>query len=201
LKRSLPEAKVDDNGLRAESAAVDAGLFDTLETAIDSTILAPPSNPDGRQDVDDFLETPRLRLAEQGASTFNSMRPHASSSHASSEPLNEATMSHPAGLRQPPDHLPIDRSAVDERELVRPALNSDIFDEDTLRQEDENYDNDIEDGNQPQQEAKEDVAAALMTRKVGDTHLSSGKDESLGLATCDPPPKPSEDKLGSYSDS
>jgi len=111
-------------------------------------------------------------------------------------------MSHPVGPHsQPPDHLPTDRSAVDEHELVRPALNSDIFDEDTQRQEerqeDENYDNDIEDGNQPQQEVKEDVAAALMTGKVGDTHLSSGKDESLGLATCDPPPKPSEDKLGS----
>jgi hypothetical protein len=68
-------------------------------------------------------------------------------------------------------------------------------------QEDENYDNDIEDGNQPQQEVKEDVAAALMTGKVGDTHLSSGKDENPGLANCDPPPKPSEDKLGSYGDS
>ncbi|KAF8847268.1 hypothetical protein BDZ45DRAFT_343497 [Acephala macrosclerotiorum] len=133
---------------------------------------------------------------------FNSMRPHASSSHASSEPLNEATMSHPASPRQPPDHLPTDRSAVDEHELVRPALNSDIFDEqNTQPQEDENYDNDIEDGNQPQQEVKEDVAAALMTGKVGDTHLSSGKDENLGLAPCDPPPKPSEDKLGSYGDS
>ena len=45
------------------------------------------------------------------------------------------------------------------------------------------------------------MAAALMTRKVGDTHLSSGKDESLGLANRDPPPKPNEDKLGSYGDS
>jgi hypothetical protein len=110
-------------------------------------------------------------------------------------------MSHPASPRQTPDHLPTDRSAVDEHKLVHPALNSDIFDEqDTRRQEDENYDNDI-DGNQPQQEVKEDVAAALMTGKVGDTHLSSGKDESLGLANYGPPPKPSEDKLGSYGDS
>ena len=60
-------------------------------------------------------------------------------------------MSHPAGPRQSPDHLPTDRNAVDEHELVRTALNSDIFDEqDTQRQEDENYNNDIEDGNQPQ---------------------------------------------------
>jgi len=43
---------------------------------------------------------------------------------------------------------------------------------------------------------KGDVAAALMTGKAG-----SGKDESLGLANRDPPPKPNEDKLGSYGDS
>jgi hypothetical protein len=48
---------------------------------------------------------------------------------------------------------------------------------------------------------KEDVAAALITGKVGDTHLFSGKDESLGLAICDLPLKLSEDKLGSYGDS
>jgi len=30
---------------------------------------------------------------------------------------------------QTPGHLPMDRSAVDEHELVRPALISDIFDE------------------------------------------------------------------------
>jgi hypothetical protein len=63
-------------------------------------------------------------------------------------------MSHPADPHsQPLDHLPTDRSAVDEHELVRPALNSDIFDkEDRQRQEveqgDEDYDNNIEDGNQ-----------------------------------------------------
>ena len=45
------------------------------------------------------------------------------------------------------------------------------------------------------------MAVALITRKVGDTHLSSGKDKSLGLATYNPPPKPSKDKLGSYGDS
>jgi hypothetical protein len=115
-------------------------------------------------------------------------------------------MSHPASPRQPPDHLPTDQSAVDEHELVRPILNSNIFDEeDTQRQEeeqeDENYNNDIEDGNQPQQEVKEDVAIALMTRKVGDTYLSSGEDKSLGLATYDPPSKPSKDKLGSIGNS
>jgi hypothetical protein len=45
---------------------------------------------------------------------------------------------------------------------------------------------------------KEDVTATLMPEKVGDTHLSS-KDESLRLATHDPSPEPSQDKLGSHS--
>jgi hypothetical protein len=119
---------------------------------------------------------------------------------------SDATMSHPTGPRsQPPDHLPTDRSAVDEHELVRPALNSDIFDEEDRQrqeeeQEDEDYDNDIED-RQPQQEVKEDVAAALMSGKIGGIHLSSKKDESLRLANHDPSPEPSQDKLGSQSDS
>ena len=62
-------------------------------------------------------------------------------------------MSHPAGPHsQPPDHLPTDRSTVDEHELVRPALNSDIFnEEDTQRQgEDKDYNNDVEDSRQLQ---------------------------------------------------
>jgi hypothetical protein len=113
-------------------------------------------------------------------------------------------MSHPARPRnQPLDYLPTDRSAADEHELVRPALNPDILGgEERQRQEeheDEDYDNDNEDSRQPQQEAKEDAAAALMTGKVGGTYLSSKKDESLGLANCDPSPEPSEDRLGSDS--
>jgi hypothetical protein len=121
-------------------------------------------------------------------------------------------MSTPARPRNPPrDHLPTDRSAADEQKLVRPALRSDIFDEkETQRQEEEEeeqedwgYDNDNgnEDGRQLQQEMKEDVAATMMFEKVGDTHLSSKKDESLRLANHDPFPKPSQDKLRSYSSS
>jgi hypothetical protein len=51
-------------------------------------------------------------------------------------------MSHPTGPHsQPPDHLPTDRSIVNEHELVRPILNSDIFDkEDTQPQEEEQED-------------------------------------------------------------
>jgi len=144
------------------------------------------------------------------------MRPHASSPSASSEPLNdhisaadhctvharsEATTSHPASPRsQPPDHLPTDQSAVEEHELVHPALNSDTFDKEDRPQQEEDEDYDNTKDRQPQQEVNEDVAAAaLMTGKVGDTHLSSKKDESPGLANHDPSPEPSQDKLGSES--
>ena len=156
------EAEVDDGG-RAKSTELDAGLLDSPDTAVDSTTPAPPSS-DGWYDIDDFPETAqRSRRSEQRASTSDCMRPYAaSSSRASSEPLHdhistadhctvrassEATMSHPARpCNQPPDHLPTDRSAADEHELVRPALNSDIFDgEERQRQEEQD-----EDGRQPQ---------------------------------------------------
>jgi len=42
------------------------------------------------------------------------------------------------------------------------------------------------------------VTAMLMSKKIGDTHLSS-KDESLSLPTHNPSPKLSQDKLGSHS--
>jgi hypothetical protein len=57
-----------------------------------------------------------------------------------------------------------------------------------------------EDGRQPRQEVN-GVAAALMTGKVGDTHLSSKEDESPGLANHDPSPDPSQDRAGSDSHS
>ncbi|CZR56277.1 uncharacterized protein PAC_06165 [Phialocephala subalpina] len=133
---SASEAEADDGGLRVENAAADEGLLDSPETAIDSTTPAAPSNPDVWHDIDDFLETAqRLRRSAQKPSTFDCMCSHASSSRASSEPLHDhisaagqctvrarskATMSHPARSRnQPPDHLPTDRSAGDEHELIR----------------------------------------------------------------------------------
>ena len=70
-------------------------------------------------------------------------------------------------------------------ELLHSAMKSDIFNKDRPRQkeeqEHEDYDDDNEDGTQPQQEAKY-VAAAMMTGKISDTHLSSRKDESAWLA-------------------
>lgn len=220
---SASEAEVDDSGLCAESAAADEGLLNSPETAIDSTTPAPP-NSDVWHDINDLLETAeRLRHSEPKPLTLDSMRHHTSStSSASSEPLHdhisaaghctvcaksEATMYPPARYRNhPPYHLPTVRSAADEHELVRPALNSDIFDEEERqRQEEEEQDdwgygnnNNNEDGRQLQQEVKEDVTATLTSEKVGDTHLSS-KDESLRLATHDPSPELSQDKLGSHS--
>jgi hypothetical protein len=79
----------------------------------------------------------------------------------------------PARCRNhPPDHLPTVRSTADEHELVRPALNSDIFDEEERqRQEEEEQDdwgygnNNNEDDRQLQQEVKEDVTATLTSKK------------------------------------
>lgn len=212
---SASRAEANDISLYAESVAADEDLLDSPETTVDSTTPA-PSNLDKWHDIDDFLETPRLQLAEQESSTSNPTRSRTSfSSHASSEPLNdhinvadrctvrarsEAIMSHPACPRsQSPVHLPTDRSAVDEHELVRPALNPDIFKEDREQQEDD--DNDNEDGKQLQHKVKEDVVAALTSRKVGDTHLSSKKDESLRLANHDPSSESSQDKLESHNSS
>jgi hypothetical protein len=65
------------------------GLFTTLlENDVDSTAPAPPSSPGGWYNIDDFPKTaPRFQLAEQEASTSNSMRPYNPSSRLLSEPL------------------------------------------------------------------------------------------------------------------
>ena len=52
---SVFEVEVDDGG-RAESTGADAGLFDSLENAADSTTLAPPSRVVWH-DINDFPET------------------------------------------------------------------------------------------------------------------------------------------------
>jgi hypothetical protein len=168
---SASEAEVNDNALRAESAAAPgAGLFDNPETAIDSMTPAPPCSSDGWHDIDDFLETaPRLPLAEQGASTSNSI--HAAPSPLSSEPLHDsigAVDLHPhrarseattyARPRSPPprcarasppknqlsqeDHLHTGRSVADEHRLVGPVRNADPVDERERRQQEEAEDND-----------------------------------------------------------
>ncbi|PMD12282.1 hypothetical protein NA56DRAFT_500537 [Hyaloscypha hepaticicola] len=138
---SASRAEANDISLYAESVAADEDLLDSPETTVDSTTPA-PSNLDKWHDIDDFLETPRLQLAEQESSTSNPTR---SPDRCTVRARSEAIMSHPACPRsQSPVHLPTDRSAVDEHELVRPALNPDIFKEDREQQEDD--DNDNEDG-------------------------------------------------------
>jgi hypothetical protein len=198
------EAKPDDGSL---CAAANEGLLDSAETATDSTTLAYPFDPDVWHDIDEVLETAqRLRRSEQKPSMFDCMRLYDSSSRAPSELLHdhisaadqstfrarsEATMAHPArSYNQPPDQLSPDQSTKDESELIRPGLNSDTFDvEERQRQEgeqeDEDCDNDDKDGRQPQQEIKEDVAAALVTGKVSDSYLYSKKGESPVLANYD----------------
>jgi hypothetical protein len=134
---SASKAKVDDDGLYADSVVADEGLLDSPETAIESIPPAPSSNPDVWHDIDDFLETAqRLQRSKQKPSTPDPVRSYASSfSRASSEPLHdhtsaagqctvrarsEATRSHPARSRSHPlDHLRTDRGAGDEHELVR----------------------------------------------------------------------------------
>jgi hypothetical protein len=83
---SASEAEANEISLRAESAiALGAGLFDSLETVIDSITLAPPRSSGGWHDIDGFPKpAPRLRLAEQGASALNSIyRLSSESSHDS----------------------------------------------------------------------------------------------------------------------
>jgi hypothetical protein len=89
---SASEAEVNDNVLCAESvAALGAGLFDSLEIAIDSITPAPPCSSDGWHVINDFPETaPHLPLTEQGASTSKSTHPHTPSSRLSSEPLHDS---------------------------------------------------------------------------------------------------------------
>merc|ERR1712093_175490 len=66
------------------------GLFDSSETAIDSTTPAPPCSSNRCHDIDNSPETaPRSQLAEQGASTSNSLHPHTPFSRLSSEPLHD----------------------------------------------------------------------------------------------------------------
>jgi hypothetical protein len=156
---SASEAEANDVSLRAESAtASGAGLFDSPETAIDSTTPAPPRSSDGWHDIDDFLEpAPGLRLAEQGASTPDSLPPHTPSSRPSSEPLHdsistdsEATTSSSARPGSPPPRhcgalletqlsqegrLYTGRGVADEYGLVDPALDPLPFDKGAREQQ------------------------------------------------------------------
>ena len=226
-----------DDSLYAESAEPDADSSSSLETAVDSRPPAPPSNPEGCHEIEcnDFTETAqRLRFAEQEASTSDPMRPYGPSSRPSSEPLHdrigtedlytrrarsEAMMSNSARPRSQPlhysrasllnqlcqeGHLHIGRSITDEYGLVRPILYTDTFDEEKRQQRQQQQQQ--EDDGQLQQKVN-NVAAALTTERISDTHLFSKGDESARPAKRQRPlpygdssPEPSHDEAGSRDD-
>jgi hypothetical protein len=73
---SEAETEVYDVGLRVESAAPNMGISNSPATAVHSTSPGPPCL-DGWHDINDIHETARrLRLADQEASTSDSMRPY-----------------------------------------------------------------------------------------------------------------------------
>ena len=67
---SASKAKVNNNGLCTKSAAaLGAGLFNSLETAIDLITLAPLPSSNKWHNINNFPKTaPRLLLTELGAS-------------------------------------------------------------------------------------------------------------------------------------
>jgi hypothetical protein len=74
---STSEAEANNVSLCAKSIIVPgAGLFDSPEIAINSLTLASPRSSDEWHDINNCLEpAPRLRLAEYGALTPDSLLP------------------------------------------------------------------------------------------------------------------------------
>jgi hypothetical protein len=220
---SASSAEVNDNSLRAErAAALSAGLFDSLETAIDSTTPAPPCSFDVWHDIDDFPETaPRLRLAEQGASMSNSIHPDTPSSRLSSESLydsistegsrharSEATTSSssppPRYCRESPEtqlsqegRLYTGRGVADEHGLADPALDTSPIGEGEREQEveqEKDEGNGEDEDDEPQQEVN-GVAPAVMAERVGGSLRPANGQQSL--PNLDPSPELSHKEAGS----
>ncbi|KAI9776258.1 MAG: hypothetical protein M1839_000492 [Geoglossum umbratile] len=217
---SASEAEVDHGSLHAENAGPDAGHFNSPETTVDSTTLAPPSSLDRWYDIDDYSETVQrlhdridtdgldMHRARSKVATSHSARPQ-------SPPLRCSRASTGNRLGQE-DRLHAGRSTAEEREyedeLVRPALNTDTFDKGERQQQEAEVEGEVdkdddEDDGQLQQRVNS-VAAVLTTERIGDTHLSSKGDESARPAKRQRPlpysnssPEPGHDKAGSYSDS
>jgi hypothetical protein len=164
---SASEAEANDVSLRAESATVpSARLFDSPETAIDSITPAPPCSSDKWYDIDDFPKpAPRSRLAEQGASTPDSLPSHTPSSRLSSEPLHDsistdskATTPSSSPLtrycRASPEtqlsqegRLHTGRGVADEHELVDHALDTLLIDEGARKQQEVELEQEKDEGN------------------------------------------------------
>jgi hypothetical protein len=219
---SASEAEANGVGLRAESAtAPGAGLFDSPETAIDSTTPAPPRSSDGWHDIDDFLEpAPRSRLAEQGASTPDSLPPHTPSSRLSSEPLHDsistdskATTPSSSPLtrycRASPetelsqeDRLHTGQDVADEHELVDYALDTLLIDEGARKQQEVEQEQEKDEGNSededegPQQEMNV-VAPVVTAERAGGSPRLANRRQSL--PNLDPSPEPSHNEAGSRS--
>ncbi|KAG4440623.1 hypothetical protein IFR05_003882, partial [Cadophora sp. M221] len=219
---SASEAEANDVSLRAESAtAPGARLFDSPKTAIDSTTPAPLCSSDRWHDIDDYPETaPRMWLKEQGASTPDSVHPHAPSSRLSSEPLHDSISteeSHHAGSEAttsssspPPRHcraspetqlshegrLHTGRGVADEHGLGNPALDTFPIDEGEREQEqDEGHGEDEDEG--PQQEVNI-VAPAETAEKVGGSPRPANARQSF--PNLEQSPEPNHNKAGSRSD-
>ena len=218
---SASEAEASDVSLRAESAtAPGAGLFDSLEIAIDSTTPAPPCSSDGWHDIDDYPETaPRMRLAEQGASTPDSVHPHTPSSCLSSEPLHDSisiegsrhTRSEATtpSSSPPPRHCRASpetqlsqegrltgRGVADEHELVDYALDTLLIDKGAREQQE--VEQEIDEDNGTQQEVNVVAVVVTAERASGSPRPANGRQS---LPNLDPPLEPSHNEAGCDSDS
>merc|ERR1719262_1320594 len=214
---SASKADANDVSLRAESATVPgAGLFDNLETAIDSITPAPPRSSDGWHDIDDFPESaPRLRLAEQGAWTPDSL-PHTPSSRLSSEPLHDSISTDSKAMipfsSPPPRHytaspetqisqegrLLTGRGVADEHELVDYALDTLLIDERARKQqevEQEKGEGNSEDEDEGPEQEMNIVTPVVTAERAGGSPRPANRQQLL--PNLDPSPEPSHNEAGS----
>ncbi len=214
---SASAAEADD--INPGAAELDAGLFDSPENPFDSTTPAPPRSSDGWHDIDDFLErAPPLRLAEQGASTPDSL-PHLHPSRLSSEPSHDSirtdsTATTPSSSPPPPHcraspetqlsqegHPHTGREVADEHEPVDHTLDTLLTDEGAKKQQegeqgkDESNSEDADEGLQQELNILAPVLAAESAG--GSTRLADRRQSLLNL---DISPEPSYHEAGSNSD-
>merc|ERR1711939_557475 len=216
---SASEAEANDVSLRAESATVPgAGLFDNLETAIDSITPAPPRSSDGWHDIDDFPEpAPRLRLAKQGASTPDLLTPHAPSSRLSTEPLHDS-ISTGSGATTPSSspplqhcrasletqlsqegHLHPGQGVAEEHKLFDHVLETLLDDERVRKQQagQEKDEENSEDGDEGPQQAINIGAPVVTAERAGGSPRPANRQQSL--PNLDPSPESSHSEAGSRS--
>jgi len=218
-----PEAEANDVSLRAESTtAPGAGLFDSSETAIDSTTPAPPCSSNRCHDIDNSPETaPRSQLAEQGASTSNSLHPHTPFSRLSSEPLHDIISTEGSRYARseattpssspPPRHCRASpenqlsqegrlHTGRDEHELVDHALDTLLIDRGAREEQQQEGEQEKGEGNSededegPHQEMNV-VAPVVTAERAGGSPRPANRRQSL--PNLDPSPEPSHNEAGS----